>query len=98
MTYVYANNHKFNIYIDRPLEKCMVIKGGENFITAHLKIQKLDEVHTFHKTSSKLIKTILCDVVNTHYKDGKTSPWVYDRQYKIAITSYHIQIFIDSVV
>jgi len=98
VTYVYVDNHKFKIYLDRPLEKCMTIKAGRYLITAHIKIQKLDEIHNSYQISSQLIKTILRDIVEIHYKDKKSAPWIYNNQNKIAITSYQIQIFVDSVI
>lgn len=97
-TYVYVDNHKFKVYLDRPIEKCMTYTDNDFLIGAHLKIQELGKYQDKPEISKSLVNSIIEEIIQFHHQQSKVAPWLYKQEKIIGLTSYKIEFFVDSVV
>lgn len=101
ITYVYVNNRKFKIYLDRPIDKCLAYSNGQFLISAHLKIQQFEkcpDMSEMPERSKSLVNSIIEEIIHIHQEQSRVTPWFHSYQKKIGITSYRIEFFVESVV
>lgn len=86
----------FKVTLDRPLEKCFMIRKDQCMITTHIKVEYCEKVIN-HTHSKLLIYNIIAEAVEDCYHKRRGVPYMYFDMREIGITQYNAYIYIDSI-